>query len=507
MVDKINGVNPLNNQQPQKYDKLQSKNDCIFNKMDTTGDNIVSYGEAKAFGFSTLGEKALSKEEFSKKYKNFIDKTSSTKDSLEDFGNIFYKDSESAFIHDVTLSQKQQKELLKRMEMFDAYYSTLNEVQKDELLKIKSDMMCFNRFRDDGPIPEDYELPDGKSKDNVSSIKGFLDYKYQQIKEFFDKDYKKLKAELKEGKSDYKVSNAMLAKYLKLASVNEFDSDGKISGFRQGSVGDCWFLSSLNSYASTPEGEQNIKERIKENNDGSYTVIFNNPFNQTKKETYNVTAEELSNYRNVERNSDDNKKTFSSGDIDVRIMEIAANKMLTRYLPADEIYENCLPIEGSSYLKEAIIHKALGYLYDIEYIYIDKNKDSANYGKIINQYSDIRIGSNGKAESVDEQFTRLNYNSLIDFVNHYNIKENELTCGISKDNELQKLKSENDKKFVNDQHGYDLMKIVEDGVVVSNPHYSSFPHVIKSDSFKNGFFDMLTYLPQERLISIKDCED
>ena len=47
---------------------------------------------------------------------------------------------------------EQQKELLTRMEMFDTYYDSLSEEQRQELLKIKSDMMCFNWFRKPFPV-------------------------------------------------------------------------------------------------------------------------------------------------------------------------------------------------------------------------------------------------------------------------------------------------------------------------------------------------------------------
>ena len=511
MVDRIKNVGASDicaNSANESLGRNNSVADNIFSKIDTSNDGVASVQEIRDFGFTTLGDKPLSKAQFSTLFQQFMNNTGSIKSLLKPFSDIFYGGvNEPSFIHDVKLSPEQQKELLSRMEMFDAYYSTLKPEEKEEILKIKSDMMCFNNFRENKPVPEDYDLPDEKKGKNITSLKGLPDYKYVQIKDFINGDYKKLKAELKEGKNDYTISNAMLAKYLKLASVNEFVSDGKIGGFRQGAVGDCWFLSSLMSYASTPEGEKNITDRIKKNDDGSYTVSFNNPFEQTKKETYTVSAKELSNYRRVKKNFDEKEKTFSSGDIDVRVLEIAMNKLLDKYIPPEEYEKGDLPIEGSSYLKESIVHKALGYTSNIRYYYY-ANKAETNpvfINKIINLVGDIALGENGKAKVTNEQYYTIDIRSLVDMAESFGFKDHELRCGANKGRQYQ---NEKDKKFMSDQHAYNMMKTNEQSVVISNPGYSSFPHTVKRNLYQNGnnFFDDIVYLPQDSLIPIQKCK-
>ena len=481
--------------------------DRVFKNLDKNNDGILSKDETSKLRLSSFGDKPLNKEQFSDMFNKFCQKTGNINNMLDDFGDIFYKDAYSELIHDVVLSGKQQKELLTRMEMFDIYYDSLSEEQRQELLKIKSDMMCFNWFRKDAPIPKDYQLPDDKDKDKTKTLKDLPDYQYRQIKEFINDDYKKLKTELKEGKQGYKVSNAMLAKYLNFASIGELEPDGKIGGFRQGAVGDCWFLSSLMNYTSSPEGEKNIKDRIKKNEDGSYTVEFNNPFNQTKKESFTVSKEELNNYKRISRNTDEKAKTFSSGDIDVRVMEIATNKLLEKYISKEDWEKDCLPIEGSSYLKESLVHKALGYKDNIEYYFNINDKDSPDYGKIQKLVGDIIQGSDGKAKLSDLKYFNYNTTSLIDLANAYGFKDNELTCGSLDTKGHAATQGEINKKFMNDQHGYNILKIDQNEITISNPHYSSFPHVVKKELFNNSFFNMLTYFPQNNLLTIDKCTD
>jgi len=60
-------------------------------------------------------------------------------------------------------------------------------------------------------------------------------------------------------------------------------------GERQGNVGDCYFLAPLDSMANSPQGQQMIRNMIKTNSDGTYTVTF--PGDPTH--PVNVTAQEI----------------------------------------------------------------------------------------------------------------------------------------------------------------------------------------------------------------------
>ncbi len=87
--------------------------------------------------------------------------------------------------------------------------------------------------------------------------------------------------------------------------------NGKIDeDFKQGYTGDCWLLASIKAIASRPKGLQILNDSVKVNNDGSVTVTL-----KGVNKTYTISKEELES--NVQ---------LSSGDSDVRAIEIAVNK-------------------------------------------------------------------------------------------------------------------------------------------------------------------------------------
>lgn len=85
----------------------------------------------------------------------------------------------------------------------------------------------------------------------------------------------------------------------------------KIDGdFYQGDIGDCWFLSSIAAVKRSPKGQEILNNMITDNKDGTYTVKFKGADKE-----YTVNACEIFD-----------KRIYASGDLDVRILEIAAEK-------------------------------------------------------------------------------------------------------------------------------------------------------------------------------------
>ena len=80
--------------------------------------------------------------------------------------------------------------------------------------------------------------------------------------------------------------------------------------FSQGQTGDCWLLASIAAIKRSPKGQRILDNTIKDNGDGTYTVKFKG----TDKE-YTVSALEIMS-----------KEDYADGDLDARILEIAANK-------------------------------------------------------------------------------------------------------------------------------------------------------------------------------------
>ena len=88
----------------------------------------------------------------------------------------------------------------------------------------------------------------------------------------------------------------------------------------QGATGDCYFLSGINSLATTPKGREIIKDSIKLNDDGSVTVTF-----KGAGKSYTITQEEImqhdTDYDEFEYDA------YSNGDNDMLVLEIAFSKL------------------------------------------------------------------------------------------------------------------------------------------------------------------------------------
>ncbi len=117
---------------------------------------------------------------------------------------------------------------------------------------------------------------------------------------------------------DEKIKNNLI-QYLNKCSYEKLEALGEIpnckidKGFKQGRIGDCFFLSSIAAVQRSPKGQEILDNMITDNHDGTYTVKF-----KGADEEYKVGAMELLS-----------KDNWASGDLDVRILEIAAQKHYT----------------------------------------------------------------------------------------------------------------------------------------------------------------------------------
>lgn len=103
---------------------------------------------------------------------------------------------------------------------------------------------------------------------------------------------------------------------LSSSQVEEFEPDGVIGDFKQGQIGDCWFLAGLRAFANDSRGAEKLKSSIQRNeDDDSWYVKPPGLLGGGRK----VTRDELNNYKI-------NGQELSRGDADVRLWEIAAHK-------------------------------------------------------------------------------------------------------------------------------------------------------------------------------------
>ena len=110
--------------------------------------------------------------------------------------------------------------------------------------------------------------------------------------------------EVKEQSEVYKKQNSN--------GVNEEIDDSK-----QGRTGDCWLLATVNSLSYSEKGRQIIKDAITVNDDNTYSVEFKGVGT-----TIVISEDELAKARASGK--------YSSGDMDVLLMEIATEKVMDK---------------------------------------------------------------------------------------------------------------------------------------------------------------------------------
>lgn len=123
-------------------------------------------------------------------------------------------------------------------------------------------------------------------------------------------------------------NNAKVEQY----SVKGNEINKRIDPSCQGQAGDCWLLSTLNSLSYSAEGQNIIKDAIKDNGNGSHSVNL-----KGLKTKITVTDEELAEARKTNK--------YSSGDDDILLMEIAFEKAMDKVKNGE--------IKADNYLKRA----------------------------------------------------------------------------------------------------------------------------------------------------------
>ncbi|MBQ8668395.1 hypothetical protein IJ472_01350 [bacterium] len=162
--------------------------------------------------------------------------------------------------------------------------------------------------------------------DAVNTDKNVDKLSKKEAKNFLGKVFSNEKHSTKELSS---FINDVERNYIKTMTTK---SDGVVDNFMQGKSGDCWLLSQVSAMADTEWGAKAIKESIindKENN--KYQIRLNGVGYQTE-----IGYEEIQALR-------DSKK-YSSGDIDMLLLEVGIERYLKQEADAGRIerFENPL---------------------------------------------------------------------------------------------------------------------------------------------------------------------
>ena len=278
-----------------------------------------------------------------------------------------------------------------------------------------------------------------KEKDDISIFKNTLDENYS----IDTLDYEVSGSENSDdvNKSDDKST-----------SNGEYDIDGQIDDFKQGSINDCWLLGSVQAFSFSKKGSKILKNTIKNNEDGTYTVAL-------KGINYSVTVKDS----DLDAARDDGH--YSNGDDDVLLLEVGIKKAFDKARKGKiEVPESLLNhINDSDNTLDFGSFRDLAYLFTGEYADVYQTK-----------YDDIGAVVDYIADDVN------NGNTV-------------LTCVFEGEN------NGNDAKIVNDidgnevlltpysSHLFSVKQINDDGtIVIINPYDSETEITLSKKVFEKN---------------------
>lgn len=224
--------------------------------------------------------------------------------------------------------------------------------------------------------------------------------------------------------------------------------NGKIDAdFKQGTTGDCWLLASIKAIANTTKGLEILNDSIKVNKGGSVTVTL-----KGKNKTYTFSKDEITRSSHL-----------STGDLDVRAIEMAVNKYITEE-GGLYFHDDAVDIKGNYMMAafELLTGKSMpGFLP------FDSKGDRKLYPE---RY--------GMAIITDEQIDNFNKTNHIACVSAHN-KPN-----------LEVMTISDKKEVLLTGHAYTVVRSDSKYVYLINPHDTSLEIPVDRETFKE-FFDLI----------------
>lgn len=319
---------------------------------------------------------------------------------------------------------------------------TYTELKADDKGKVYSEY--YEKKFGDGRLGTEYNSQD------QSQTKTFMDSEHRPTRIIYDKEDSKRF----DSTTDY-VYNEDGSKTEKIQTIGKdmttqfdangnkisqdiqlkYESDGIIGDTRQSdTLGDCWVLCGVNALRTSEEGQKIIKDSIQQNDDGSVTVNL-----KGVNRTYTYSAEEI-----AAKEYSDPKKSYSKGDADMNILEMAIGDFRREKIANGTAKANSRDLNitvgpeatETDPLTGGQADEAIYYLTGLNSVYGSSNDTQETKKELLAKYLDAdkssmaaTISFLGKDESVDKDIITGHGYSLVGADDKYVYVENPWNAG------------------------------------------------------------------------------
>ncbi|MCM1338663.1 MAG: hypothetical protein NC191_03220 [Muribaculaceae bacterium] len=275
--------------------------------------------------------------------------------------------------------------------------------------------------------------------------------------------------------SSLDVLSSMNKPFLGKYTIKMADCDGMIGDFKQGTSGDCWFLSGLKALSVTPIGNDIIRNSITKNDDGTITVNF-----KGANKSYTITEKEFNSAVKggiAYKLAGSGVHKYSTGDSDVLVLELAMEKLKKDII--DGNVDTTLPNYTIAVDKRDPVTNSIG----------------AQVFSLLTGKTPCAISTTGCIRpDTGEVLQKDNKEKLAEFLEKYNLdnKKYAVTFGTDVNSGVFKDLTGKEYQFL-PKHEYAVEGTFGGNIIISNPHDSAKKIIIPQSEFLKLNISVLSY--------------